>query len=643
MNKSRIENYRRDIDGLRAVAVVSVVLFHAFPHMLPGGFVGVDIFFVISGYLISGILFKELESNSFTYAHFYQRRLRRIFPALIAVLAMTCIAGWFYMSPLDYRRLGKEVVSGGAFLANFALWSETGYFDSDAQSKPLLHLWSLAVEEQFYLLWPFLLTMAWKLRRGLLATTCLTAALSFAVNIATVKLHPAAAFYSPLSRFWELMLGGMLAYRAMRWSEVNDTFGNLRSVIGLLLLAASFTLFSSNTVFPGVAALLPVVGALLLISASPSWINRRVLGSEPLRKIGLVSYPLYLWHWPILYMVSNYQWWSGAGNLIARIIAIAISLVLSVATYKFIECPVRFGSQSRYVPQSLVGAMLILIAAGCIVFWNNGFVARDATRYAQLAQLAGKYPATEWRDQQCFLGPEQSASDFSTDCTQHTGGHVVLLWGDSFAAALYPGLKSLQQSMGFSLFQRTASLCPPYVGIDSPVRRFCPGINAATLRLIAKERPETVILAAHWPFEKFQKNYNIDHLPSTINALRSSGVSNIVIVGPPPEWKRAMPSMLESCASTVYRVKDNEFSRCGLVPGVDDLDHSMRRMVENAGARYISLYDSMCNSKGCLTVIGGKFVSTYDFGHLSPEASRYVMQINAQAISETLRSAPRVP
>ncbi|MEZ5488290.1 MAG: acyltransferase [Steroidobacteraceae bacterium] len=204
--------YRPDVDGLRAIAVLSVLVYHAFPDLLPGGFVGVDIFFVISGFLISGIILTRIQAGTFTFADFYARRIRRIFPALAAVLVACLLAGWLILFPVDYERLGGHVLAGAAFVSNLVLWRESGYFDTSSELKPLLHLWSLGVEEQFYLIWPVLLVLAARFLHRILWAIVAVALLSFAANLLLVGSHASAAFYLPITRFWELMLGSMLAY-----------------------------------------------------------------------------------------------------------------------------------------------------------------------------------------------------------------------------------------------------------------------------------------------------------------------------------------------------------------------------------------------------------------------------------------------
>ena len=312
-------DYRPDIDGLRAIAVLAVIGFHAFPAWIRGGFVGVDVFFVISGYLISTILLTGMERGSFRVSQFYIRRIRRIFPALIVVLLACIVAGWLVLFSFEYQALGKHVAGSAAFVSNFVLWNEAGYFDKAAATKPLLHIWSLGIEEQFYIVWPLLLFLVWKRKAATLALLLLLLTFSFAFNV--LSSDPAADFYSPLTRFWELMAGAVLAYLSLHWEDLAGIFRklprhalqiiggsaapdsitrNVAAVIGVLLIVATVLAVDETKKFPGWWALLPVVGTCLMIASGPhAWINNKLLAARGLVAIGLISYPLYLWHWPL--------------------------------------------------------------------------------------------------------------------------------------------------------------------------------------------------------------------------------------------------------------------------------------------------------------------------------------------------------
>jgi peptidoglycan/LPS O-acetylase OafA/YrhL len=361
-------NYRPDIDGMRAVAVLAVVANHAFPGRLPGGFIGVDVFFVISGFLISTIIFENLDSETFTFREFYSRRIRRIFPALITTLVGVLVLGWFLLISEELTLLGKHVTAGAAFLSNFVLQGEVGYFDSSSETKPLLHLWSLGIEEQFYIAWPLILWFAWKRQINLLSVTLLLAFASFYFNVQGVKTDPTSAFYLPHTRFWELMTGSALAWVTIylnvpklglrltldRWlnrivfhsprESDGRTLKNFTAIAGTSLLIFGFLAFNKSTTYPGLSALVPILGSLLLIYAGPdAWINQKLLSSKILVWFGLISFPLYLWHWPLI----SYAWImeGGVPPTIMRASAVLLAIVLAWATKVFIEQPFRFGKE----------------------------------------------------------------------------------------------------------------------------------------------------------------------------------------------------------------------------------------------------------------------------------------------------------
>src|SRR3981189_577898 len=273
MLSSPSSRYRPDIDGLRAIAVMLVVNFHAFPEAMPGGFIGVDIFFVISGFLITGIIVRELDQQRFSLLGFYARRIRRIFPALIVVLCATLVLGWLWMLPAAYAQLGSDVFASAAFFANIALLLQSGYFDAESAKKPLLHLWSLGIEEQFYLFWPLILMLAARMRRRIVVVASILGVASFVLNVALIGSNPVAAFYLPITRAFELLVGAVLACRWDRVSQ-NGTAGNWRAWVGIVLIAAAAIVIDSHRAFPGWWALLPVAGTALLLSAPSAWLCR---------------------------------------------------------------------------------------------------------------------------------------------------------------------------------------------------------------------------------------------------------------------------------------------------------------------------------------------------------------------------------
>jgi len=373
--------YRPDIDGLRAIAILSVIGFHAFPSFISGGFVGVDVFFVISGYLISTIIFSSLEINRFSFIEFYSRRIKRIFPALILVLVACYVFGWFSLLTNEYELLGKHIAAAAGFVLNFVLWNEAGYFDEAAALKPLLHLWSLSIEEQFYIFWPLLLFLVRKWRLNFLALTLLIAIGSFAINVAT-RSNTTEVFYSPLSRFWELMTGGVLAYIELHHPVLESKLPNVKSVFGFLCIIGTTFLVIKTFRYPGWWATLPTAGAFLMISAGQdAWLNRTVLANRAMVYIGLISYPLYLWHWPLLsfaHIVENQM-----PSPRIRIAAVLISFVLAWLTYMLVERPVRFGKHGQY---KTIVLCVLMVAIGGSGYWT--FESHGLTPYKRASPIA---------------------------------------------------------------------------------------------------------------------------------------------------------------------------------------------------------------------------------------------------------------
>lgn len=380
--------YRPDIDGLRAVAVLAVVVFHAFPNSLKGGFAGVDVFFVISGFLISTILFQNIDRKTFSIADFYSRRIRRIFPALSLVLAIVLVFGWFCLLPDELQQLGKHTAASAGFIQNFILWGESGYFDNASDTKPLLHIWSLGIEEQFYFIWPLLLSIGGNFRESrhkkifYLIIMSLVFLVSFLLNINLVKVDPTKTFYLPQYRFWELALGGLLAWVVLYKPRVSSVHLNTNykyflkphvikkacdatSILGFFILIAVFIKFDKQTIFPGFNALWPVFGtAMIIFAGQDSFLNRKFLANKIMVWFGLISFPLYLWHWPIL----------SFGRIIYgdeptqefRLSAVVAASILSWLTVKFIEKPFRFGTSAK-------NKKIIFLAFSAAVIGGLGF------------------------------------------------------------------------------------------------------------------------------------------------------------------------------------------------------------------------------------------------------------------------------
>ena len=357
-NHSQLD-YRPDIDGLRALAVLSVVLFHAFPQYIRGGFVGVDVFFVISGYLITNLILRDLQQNIFSLKHFYARRIRRIFPALGLVLGFGLMVGWVCLNFIEYKQLAKHEAISAIFLVNFQFLKEAGYFDNAADTKPMLHLWSLAIEEQFYMCWPLLLLLfkrvpKWSMSLlGLLFFSSLAYSLFLWWNNDSVR-----DFYSPLSRVLVFLFGGALAFWLLHQPRAVWHFRPLISWLSLVLIVGSVFLFSEKMPFPAYWALLPTLGAAgLILSGMSCQLNQVVLASKPFVALGLISYPLYLWHWPVLSFARIIN--SQTPSLEVRGLLVLLSVLLAWLTFRFIEKPIRYGKR---FPRAVMWLMLWMLA-----------------------------------------------------------------------------------------------------------------------------------------------------------------------------------------------------------------------------------------------------------------------------------------
>lgn len=607
--------YRPDIDGLRALAILPVIAYHAFPGVIAGGFVGVDIFFVISGFLISSIIFKKLEQGSFSATEFYSRRIRRIFPALVMVLFSCFAAGWFLLSAEELQQLGKHIAGGAGFISNFILQSESGYFDSAAEEKPLLHLWSLGIEEQFYICWPLLLGLVWKYRHNFLITTLGIAVASFATNLYLLTDSAVAAFYSPFSRFWELMAGGMLAYHVLHRNRFLQSRQDAQSLAGLLLIILSVLIINDSRNFPGWWTLMPVAGAFLLISAGPlTWINRRILSSGVLVRIGLISYPLYLWHWPLLAFARIEAGETPSAGI--RAAAVASAFMLAWLTYVLVEKPVHSGGSSRRKTLSLCVLMILVGYAGFNAFHREGLEFRQRYDWK-----------TGYRDGRCFIETDESNAGpglFAPECGEIADASrpTVLLWGDSHAASLYRGLRSRSGAYGFNLVQFNAGGCPPVTGFSPDGRKVCPDINHHVLAVARRLKPDTVILAANWlMYSKNGKNSPLDYeqLQATIGQLRDIPVKHIVLVGQLPVFE----STQEKVGEKVFRPDQQDRTFTNLDMMSFDINDRMKAFAENNSIQFVSPMGLLCNGEGCLISDSKTALSplAWDTAHLTERGS----------------------
>ncbi len=637
--------YRADIDGLRAIAVLSVVGYHAFPRRIQGGFIGVDIFFVVSGFLISTILFGSLERNSFSFIEFYSRRIRRIFPALLVVLIAALTAGWLVLLSSEYKQFGAHLAGGAGFVSNFILWKESGYFDNAAETKPLLHLWSLGIEEQFYIVWPFLLWAGWKSKLNLLAITIAVVIISFALNVSKAYHDQVADFYSPQTRFWELLIGAGLAYAALyrqawfadaepptkapgrRTKPVSTKrlrgvlLSNVQSALGALLIAASLLFVARDKAFPGWWATLPTFGAAFLISAGPrAWLNRTVLSNPLLVWFGLISFPFYLWHWPLLAFPRIVS-----GEVppdAVRLWAVLISIVLASMTYLLVEKPLRFNSYSKATTAALLAVMMVVGSAGYLLYRHDGLAFRTANK-PQVNNEGGieHYPFHKYAQDHYYpctpLSIRKEALSFADAlrCLQSKADKPidVAIIGDSHAEHLFVGLAEALPDQNISYYLKTS--LPVLSDPDfSPVFRY----------VLSDPDIKTVILAAYWypKAGNVPKGSNLERELSATAEKLGAAHKMVYITDD-------VPNFSFDPAQCKYSRRFSSKSNCVQESAI--LFHQMQNyypILQSVAKTHsnVKLVDTMryfCSSEVCTMAMNG-MIMYRDNNHLNLNGTRYV-------------------
>src|SRR6202158_1578395 len=623
MLSSPSDRYRPDIDGLRGIAVMLVGNFQAFPEAMPGGFIGVDIFFVISGFLITGIILRELDQQRFSLLAFYNRRIRRIFPALIVVLCATLVLGWLWMLPAAYAQLSTDVFASAAFFSNIALLLQSGYFDIESGKKPLLHLWSLGIEEQFYLFWPLILMLVARMRLSILVAASVIGIASFLLNVALIGSNPVATFYLPFARAWELLAGAALA---CSWNEVSQSSraSNWRATIGLSLIARAAGLVYPRGACPGWWAALPVAGGALLLSAPAAWFCRCLLASPPLVWIGLISYPLYLWHWPLLVFFGIIKF--GPLTLLERELTLGLSALLAWLTYRFVESPFRFSRPSPLKIAGLCTGMVLVSTAAGIVVEGRGFGFRLPPEIREMADV--RTDPSNWRVHECILDLSHEMS-FADNCVDRDRRPLVLVWGDSTAGALLPGLRKAQETRDFGIAQFTSSSCIPALNAEIAATPNCRAINDEILARARAIKPDIVLL--HGPADRY-----LDNVAETVAALKKQTTARVVVLGPVPTWRRGLPNEVLRYFMLHHRLIPERSSDAVSSKWPDAL---LRAKLVPLGAEYISVWDAMCNADGCLTRTGDKAsdISASDQVHFTEKGSMFLVQ---SIIDEVLRGRP---
>jgi peptidoglycan/LPS O-acetylase OafA/YrhL len=632
-------DYRREIDGLRALAVLPVILFHAGFETFSGGFVGVDVFFVICGYLITTIILAELEQGKFSIVNFYERRARRILPALFLVMLVCIPFAWFWLLPSDMKDFSQSLVAVSVFASNILFWRESGYFDTAAELKPLLHTWSLAVEEQYYVLFPLFLMLFWKLgKRWILVTLGLVFVASLAVAQWAAYAKPAAAFYLLPTRGWELLIG---AFAAFYLSQSNrKDFGKGLSEFGgwlgvALILYAVFA-YSKTTPFPGFYALVPTIGTVLIILfATQQTTVGKFVGNKAFVGVGLISYSAYLWHQPLFAFARQV---GVSDSEVAIFLALSItSIFLAYLSWQYVEAPFR--------NKALVGkkALFLITIFGSIFFFSLGFFGHK--KNGDVGQLTDEqrtflsyfengipdwkyfikedipekfridcdfYDIPKYRAGNATKVPAESISE-SCYSKSSENSKVVFVWGDSHAQQLYYGLRK-ELPNGYDVLQVASSGCIANLDAKESKINYCEHSNWFAYNVIKNLKPDVVVIGQNL-------EHDIVRMKSLSERLKTVGVDKIIFTGPSPHWNPSLPAVL---ARKLPNVPERTYF--GVNRGVLELDDKLKIESDKyRNFKYVSLIDFFCNVDGCLTHYSSDVaasVTTWDYGHLTPIASR---------------------
>lgn len=639
-------NYRRDIDGLRSFAILPVILFHAGANWMPGGFVGVDIFFVISGYLISSIIFREVEAGNFSFLKFYERRLRRIIPALLVMLLVTLMVFQIIALPDQSQMTAESAIAAFFSVSNIYFWQESGYFAPAVEYMPLLHTWSLGVEEQFYLIFPVLILFIWRLNISMSLALLVMIVMAFAVAYWLASIKPSAAFYLLPARAWELGIGALIACRvipALREGIVRE----LATVGGLALIVFSLFWIRSDMMFPGWVALLPCIGTALILHADgTSWVSRNILGNSALVFVGLISYSLYLWHWPVM---AAFRILGASIHMEAMtaLLSVVLTFLVACLSWQIVEKPFRDRKEmsNRRMLTSIGALSLFTLGLSTFSIVKEGFPSRlgeDATHALAAAQDIDPYrePCRDRSlERNCRFGSA-------------IGPLTTVIVGDSHAAAIRGGIEGagLLAEGGATMIWEGA--CPLLLGVDPTnhdERQRCLDFKAyAWEQLEALPDVKTVILGGRWPYqmtgylpesggsyralfadeetttlsEEENERVFTRALDRTLDRLLAMGF-RVIVVGSVPEAGFDVPRTIalrryHQTSVPTGIPRDFVQSRAGKADALIDRVASARQDVT-----FLSIWEGFCSDTTCKIEQDGKPLF-YDGSHLSYYAAKRI-------------------
>jgi len=596
-----------------------VVAYHNFPVTAHGGFIGVDIFFVISGFLITSIIAEDIEEGRFSFAGFYARRARRIFPALAIVLLACLSVGSISLDPSEYKALALQVTAGAGFLSNMLLWSQSGYFDEFWQFKPLLHLWSLAIEEQFYILWPLALYLCTRWKRPLWALAVGFAGASFTLNLYLSQVDRVADFYFVLSRIWELLIGAALALLGAQSVKSHSVVSNAAAAVGLALIVGGLMTIHGDQAFPGWRALLPTVGATLLIAAGPhTLINTYVFSNRAMVWLGKISYPIYLWHWPLIAFARIREGGNVGPPLRWALIVAAIGL--SYLTYRFLEKPIRFGP-GRARAATAAFAILALGIVGLVDFWRGGLLFPNAVMVTVVNE--GDLGGSEFADyfkansKPCPWSMTPSSAKDALACGQSKTGEQprVVILGDSHAHHLFPGLA--EALAGKDVAYATALALPL---LDHPM--FAPIFKA----IAGEPKVQAVILSASWMAKVGELPEGVSlrvEMDRVAEFLRAAGKDVYIVTDVPgfpfQPGRCKFAGRLGMPALCIEPEAALEWQLATYAPDLQAV------AAAHAGVHFIDVSHAFCADAVCSMALNGKLLYR-DGAHLNLNGSRLIGQ-----------------
>lgn len=607
----KASSFRADIQGLRALAVLSVVIYHISPSHLPGGFIGVDIFFVISGYLIIGQIYKKVLENRFAFKEFYVKRFKRLFPAYFATIAISSIFAFIYFLPGEFQNYTWSLISSCLYISNFYFYTKSGYFDSELQGSPLLHTWSLSVEEQFYALVPVLLVVCYKFfHKKSVVALILMGVISFILCVHLSNTNISFAFFSSITRFWQFILGGLVSVYTLQLTK-QKAISEIVSMGSLITLVAC-CFFMSHDDFPGFKALVPTLATILLLAfSSRSLLTYKLLAIKPAKFCGDISYSLYLWHWPFIIFYSLH--FERDLTAIDKVAVFGLSTVLGIASYYFIEERFRKSNAAEGNTFLRVAALSTAVCAVSFAFTQvNDY--RFTAQQKNYEQFMLNYKADNFRPGICFLTKQQpDISYYKKDLclTRSDSKENIVLLGDSHAAHWYSALNEVIDSETQTLTQITASGCKPTIDFKGEER--CTAlVKWAIDDILFSTSYDKVIISARWRMN------DLDPLLETVKKLKGRGLK-VVVLGPIIEYSQSLPRILAQLNATEKLLNTRNYNEIAKV------DNKFSSALENEDIVYYSVLHAMCrDERHCLTLQSGMPIQ-FDYGHLTSGGAKLIL------------------